>query len=411
MTRLRIIFIATSILGWHLCSGQQTIPQILRAPYLQTALADSVSILWKTASGTSCKAMVRAENTTWRTATGTVAKAKYGYMNTVTIHGLQHGVRYQYRIFTDDQELLKKDSLDFISPVDTKRPFSFFTAGDIGEPVGEGGKPDKMAVGITKLKERPNFGLLLGDIVYPNGESEGYDKHLFPYFRDVFARIPTFAVLGNHDWVVNPEENFLKEWKLPGNGHYYSFDYSNAHFIALDSKNGDFHEFDKQKAWLESDLRNAQGKYDWIIVFLHHNGISCTYKEDYTKVMELYPLFAQYKVDVVLNGHAHTYERLNPMDGKGMPIQKHINTPNVYRQPEGFISITAGSGGKLRGFGTDPTYYAPDPERCSHPKLVAFSKHLWAFMQIHIDGRQLWAEAIDTKDGSVFDYFRVVKNN
>jgi hypothetical protein len=152
--------------------------------------------------------MVRAENTTWRTAAGVVVKAKYGYMNTVTIHGLQRGVRYQYRIFTDEQELLKKDTLDFVSPVDIKRPFNFFTAGDIGEPVGEGGKPDKMAVEIMKLKDRPDFGLLLGDIVYPNGESEGYDRHFFPYFKDVFTKIPTFAVLGNHDWVVNPEENF-----------------------------------------------------------------------------------------------------------------------------------------------------------------------------------------------------------
>lgn len=407
----RILFITILVLNAYTSRGQQEgIPQLIRAPYLQTAIADSISILWKTDVATTCKAMVRVQNdTAWQTISGKVTKARAGYGSTVTIHGLKKAMRYQYKIFTNDRELSKTDSLFFRAPVDATEAFTFFTAGDIGEPVGEGGKPDKMAVGIMKLKQQPHFGLLLGDIVYPNGESEGYDKHLFPYFKDVFSNIPTFAVLGNHDWVVDPEENFLKEWKLPNNGHYYSFDYGNTHFVGLDSKNGDFHEFEKQRAWLIADLEKAQGKYDWLIVFLHHNGKTCTYKDDNKKVVELYPLFTKYKVDVVLNGHAHTYERLNPMNDKGLPIRKYIGAGNVYRNPEGFISITAGSGGKLRGFGSDPTAYTPNPSQCVHPNLVAFTKHLWAFMQIHVSGKQLWAEAIDTKNGSVFDFFRITK--
>ena len=161
--------------------------------------------------------------------------------------------------------------------------------------------------------------------------------------------------------------------------------------------------------WLKNDLEAARGKANWIIVFLHHNGKSCTYKEDYANVVALYPLFEQYDVDLVLNGHAHTYERLNPMNGLGEVIPEYIGSNQDYRAPQGFISITVGSGGKLRGIGSDPKPFTPDPENCRHKDLVAHADHLWAFLKISVNGKQLKGQSYATEDLHLIDEFMIQK--
>ncbi|AHM60305.1 hypothetical protein D770_10240 [Flammeovirgaceae bacterium 311] len=382
-------------------------------PYLQTALADSISIVWRTSSAGHCAvAYKKRAAAEWQQLKGVTHNKRFGGVeNLVTIKGLEAGSEYQYRIFTDGHELAQEKAFSFRAPKEASAPFTFYAAGDIGEPVKDEGKPDKMAQQISRLATAPDFGLLLGDIIYPNGESEGYDQHLFNYFADVFSRIPTFALLGNHEWNVNPEVNFIQEWKLPGNEHYYSFDRGNTHFIALDSKKGQFYDYEKQKEWLINDLKQAKAKgYQWLVVLLHYNGKSCTYKPDTERVIELYPLFAEYGVDLVLNGHAHTYERLNPMNGEGVVLYELIGKHKEYQDVAGFISITVGSGGKLRGVGTDPTPFKPNPKRCKHPNLVAVSSHDWAFLRVEVDGNKLQAEAISSLNGEVLDSFSITKS-
>ena len=136
----------------------------------------------------------------------------------------------------------------------------------------------------------------------------------------------------------------------------------------------------------------------WTVVFLHHNGKNCTYKPDYPAVMNLYPIFERYGVDLVLNGHAHTYERLNPMDGNGTP------------GATGFTSVTVGSGGKLRGTKGDPTPYTPDPEHCHHPGLVAHAVHDWVYLGIEVAGDSLIGTAYRTRDNREVDRFTLAKS-
>ncbi|WP_224994430.1 metallophosphoesterase family protein [Cesiribacter sp. SM1] len=387
-------------------------PVLLRQPYLQTALADSISILWRTNKGKNCEVSYKpAGAKEWQKASGVITKKRVGGVeNLVTIKGLKAGTVYQYNIFTDGVEMVPETELLFRAPKKATESFTFFSVGDIGEPVDNEGKPDKLAEQISLLNTVPDFGLLLGDIVYPKGESEGYDQHFFNYFGQVFSRVPTFAIPGNHEWMVDPEQNFIQEWKLPGNEHYYSFDWGNTHFIALDSKEGDFYEYEKQKAWLVRDLKKAKAKgYQWQVVMVHHNGKSCTYKKDTKRLIELYPIFDKYGIDLVLNGHAHTYERLNPMNGRGEALPQWIGKTGLYENVKGFISITVGSGGKLRGVGLDKKPFQPDPENCRHQNLVATANHEWAFLRIKIDDNKLEAEAIGTLDGEVLDRFVMTK--
>ena len=397
------------------CNVPQKPIELVREPYLQSAIADSISIIWRTKTGVDCAVKYKLKDeSSWSTQTGLItAKEDTMLENMVTLNGLKRGSYYDYKVLTDGQEFATSSELFFRAPIeDSDSVFNFYAVGDIGEAVEDGGKPDQLAKSIADRQTIYDLGLLLGDIIYPIGENAGYDEHLFPYFENVFSNVTSWPIPGNHDWGSVIEENYAQQWKLPGNEHYYSFDYGKVHYIGLDTKNGEFYKYEVQKKWLENDLKTAQGKYDWIIVFLHHNGKSCTYKDDYEAVVTLYPLFNEYNVDLVLNGHAHTYERLRPMDGNGVVVNSDsIQNDNQYINPEGFISITAGSGGKLRGVGSDPTAFIPDPDNCKYPNLVAAYAHTWAFLEIKVNGKNLKAQAINTEDGQLVDEFEIRKRD
>ena len=413
MKRLAISFSLLLVLFCS-CSPEKEsegLPELVRKPYLQSAIADSVSILWRTNIGQEARVdyRVKGENN-WQTATGLTRKTNTNLIeNEVVLKQLKPNTVYEYSVFTNHESPLNKSPYHFTSPVPaTDSVFSFFAVGDIGEPVDDGGTPDKLGEALAPFVDSLRFGLLLGDIIYPDGKSEVYDENLFQYFGSVFPYVPVFTVLGNHDW-HEPKQNYMKEWKLPGNEHYYSFDYGNVHFTALDTKNGEMHDYDKQVEWLKEDLANIPESAEWRVVFLHHNGRSCTYKDDYEAVVSLYTLFDEYDVDLVLNGHAHTYERLRPMNANG-PTMEQVLQDSIYSNPTGFVSITVGSGGKLRGIGSDPTPWEPSPENCDYPNLVAACTHDWAFLKLDVNGKVLTGTAITTEGNQVVDRFSIEKN-
>jgi 3',5'-cyclic AMP phosphodiesterase CpdA len=79
-------------------------------------------------------------------------------------------------------------------------------------------------------------------------------------------------------------------------------------FFALDTNYMDKTQLD----WLEKEL--AASGSDWKICFFHHplysSGLKHGPSEELRKVLE--PLFRKYGVDVVLQGHEHFYERMEP---------------------------------------------------------------------------------------------------
>lgn len=412
---MKFVIPALSALLLTLCCGRRAeggAPQLLRAPYLQMALGDSMTVRWRTDRGTAARVEYRTSDGRWLATEGAVRPTNTGVMeNEVVLKDLRPGARYDYRVFTDGGRM-DDGPVSFVSPLsDTARQLRFFAVGDIGEPEETEGTPGWLNDALVRDTVTYQFGLLLGDIVYPDGASERYDANLFRHFRTYFPTTPTFPVLGNHDW-HDPEDNYLREWRVPGNGHYYAFRSGNVRFIALDTgPNGELYDPERQVPWLRQQLDARPRGVDWTVVFLHHNGNSCTYKTDYAAVVALYPLFTASGVDLVLNGHAHTYERLRPLGRDGEAVDSAPAQDSVYRDPAGFVSITVGSGGKLRGTKGDPTPYTPDPEGCMHPGLVARAVHDWAYLGLEVDGNRLRGTAYRTRDNAVVDAFEIVKED
>ena len=157
---------------------------------------------------------------------------------------------------------------------------------------------------------------------------------------------------GNEDLQGSVLTDLMEHFNLTS--QYYSFDYQNVHFTVMSDYVPD-EIGSEQYIFVQNDLAKAAAdpNIDWIIVVHHNNAYSSTansvisgafgqWKEAY------HPLFEQYNVDLVLQGHHHSYQRSYPImynvDTPRNPIITDENTNN-YTNPEGQIFLTVGTGG------------------------------------------------------------------
>ena len=366
-------------------------PGYMRVPYLQSLGADSVLVAW-VASAEGEPAVDYGTSLDY----GSTAQAvSDGARRVATLRRLKPGTTYYYRVRAGARVLASGQDYAFRTDRGRGEPaFTFFATGDIGEP---GDYQRRTVASILRARPEPELGLIAGDVVYDRGSSDDYDRNFMRYWGEVLRRIPLWPTLGNHDWGTPPETNWCREWSLPGNEHYYSFDHANAHFVAVDTRRGEIYDAANQLQWLENDLRAHQDAA-WLFVFCHYPGRTCTYKEDTPEVVaKLLPLFDRYHVDVVFNGHAHTYERLYPL-AQGQPVDRDQD-PN-YTDPKGTIYIVSGAGGKLK---------KGEPTSSCGP--TAFSKDetvVWT--RVRVDGPLCTIETFASVDDGLVDKVTITKS-
>jgi hypothetical protein len=163
--------------------------------------------------------------------------------------------------------------------------------------------------------------------------------------------------IGNHEVEMESKlTEYIEHFNLTN--QYYSFDYQNVHFIVM----SDYVSWEigsEQYRFVQNDLAKAatDPNIDWIMVTHHESAYISTRNYivqdndnyDFEPWKETYhPLFEQYNVDLVLQGHHHSYQRSYPIkynvDTPSNPIITDENTNN-YTNPEGQIFATVGTGG------------------------------------------------------------------
>jgi 3',5'-cyclic AMP phosphodiesterase CpdA len=143
----------------------------------------------------------------------------------------------------------------------------------------------------------------------------------------------------------------------------YSFKYGNVGFISLDA-NDVCYELEAnlgytggaQTTWLGSTLATMRGdrSIDFIVAFFHQCAYSTCNVHASDGGIDKYwtPLFDQYQVDLVINGHNHVYERTDPIRG-GSPTGEAPIGATIDTVTQGTTYVTAGGAGKsLYGFGS-----------------------------------------------------------
>lgn len=130
----------------------------------------------------------------------------------------------------------------------------------------------------------------------------------------------------------------------------YFLDYQGARIISLNSNERQ----EPQVEWLRNTLRNNPQR--WTIVTFHHPIFSPARNRDNAELRRLWkPVFDEFKVDLVLTGHDHTYARSG--DTRGTVRVGTKNTPQGYNQvydPNiGTIYVVSVSGPKMYDITSD----------------------------------------------------------
>ena len=151
---------------------------------------------------------------------------------------------------------------------------------------------------------------LTGDNLYGSERPQDFAKKFEMPFKPLLdAGVKFYGALGNHD---SREQRYYKLFNMDGK-LYYSFKapHQSVRFCALESGYMD----PAQLTWLENELKSSTE--DWKIAYFHHPLYSSgqTHGSDLDLRRALEPLFIQYNVSVVFQGHDHVYERLKPQNG------------------------------------------------------------------------------------------------
>jgi len=156
------------------------------------------------------------------------------------------------------------------------------------------------------LMRKPKTVFHTGDLVN-NGLLQSDWDRFFSISSELLSVTDYYPVIGNHE---NQSSIFFKSFDLPGNEQWYSLAYPGVRFIILNSCVET--EIDSpQTRWLEKTLIEADKSKDFIVALFHHPPFSTGIHPDEQNIREKWvPLFEQYKVDIVFNGHNHCYEKL-----------------------------------------------------------------------------------------------------
>jgi len=302
----RVLRAAGSFLGG---AGETDPPP--RGPYVQGVTAYSAVICWVRTDPDA--GVVEYGKTP--TLGHKEADSRVGRRHAVALTGLDPGSTYHYRV--EGAGGSSATGHFRTAPVGDDSHFGFAVVGDSGS----GGK-GQLAVAALLERLRPDLILHTGDVVYPAGEERHYDRRFFAPYRNLIKTVPIFPVLGNHDVRKRNGAAFLENFHPPlgspgSTKRYYSFDWGNAHFVALDSElyYGDTgSDPEEQRTFLERDL--AATRERWRVVFLHRSPYGSSRHGGDGRVREdLEPLFEGHGVDLVFAGHDHVFERTVPIKG------------------------------------------------------------------------------------------------
>jgi hypothetical protein len=326
----------------------------------------------------------------WQTATA-ITKA---YPNTddkvyrCELTGLTPGTEYQFQIGAGSTETMRFRTM----PAKATDTMQFVSGGDAGIDV------PAIKTNMIAARQEPWFALIGGDLAYDNGRSPKTFTQFLRNYRthmvDPKGRlIPMISCIGNHE--VDGSYDKPRE-KAPQYLSVFDGFFSEKTYGVLDI--GDYMSLvlldtghiatikGEQTDWLETILKARQER-PHLLVANHVPAYPSYRATDGTDdkpgtghwQRKLWsPLFENYKVDVVLEHHDHTFKRTHPLTG-GL------------RDKNGVLYLGDGSWGKLRSL--------KNPEK--RPYLAAYSSSY--HMTVHrFEGDQRYHIALE-ESGRVAD--------
>jgi hypothetical protein len=285
---------------------------VRRKPYLQQVTKSSATIGWVTAAGDGERVEVTlpdarplATMPAVREAV-TVRNADENQMWTV-IDGLSPDTVYCYAIVDEGGPLTERIGFRTAPAADSAAPIRFLAFGDSG-----GGGADQRALADQMYSLPYSLIVHTGDIAYDSGTIGEFEETVFKMYTPLFRHIPFFPAAGNHEYKTMSGAPFRAVFSLPGGSgeKWYSYDWGRIHFVALDTEA----DYATQAQWLDDDLTRTA--LPWKIVYFHKPPYSSgEHGSDGSLRKALAPVLEKHRVQLVLAGHDHNYERMHLQEG------------------------------------------------------------------------------------------------
>ena len=311
------------------------------------------------------------------------------HYHSATFTGLTPGTQYAYRVGDGNTF---SEWFHFETAGDKKAPISFVYFGDAQNAI-KSMWSRCVRQGYTTLPDA-DFFLHAGDLINIGDRDEEWGEWFYAggWINGMRSQVP---VTGNHEYYNSDKSRTLSaHWRptftLPENGPeelletVYYFDYQDLRVIVLNSMVAlrDEQLLAAQTTWLEGVLKDNPRK--WTVVTQHHPIYSTAIERDNPELRQVFqPLYEQYGVDLVLQGHDHAY-------GRG-----HNMAYGEAHKDKGPVYVVSVSGPKMYTLNFEPW-------------LDRAASNTQLYQAIRIDGKMLDYDAYTTT-GERYDAFTLKK--
>ncbi|MCO7175350.1 metallophosphoesterase [Sporolactobacillus kofuensis] len=291
--------------------------------------------------------------------------------------GLKADTDYYYRVGDAKQNIWSE--IDTVKTAPKKN--GAFTFLELTDPQAKTEDEGKLAADTfnkaAETVKNYDFMTVTGDFV-DNGVEEDQWDWLINNSRSVWGNTTVVPAAGNHE---AKNYAFIDHFNLKmatknqdtKTGAYYSFNYSNTHFVVLNT-NEDSEQYrdftPEQVKWVTADIKKAKKNgAKWTVVLIHKGPYTTSNHATDSDIIDqngvryqIAPLIGKLGVDLVIQGHDHIYARTLPINKNNQATQPTTITEwmngekiDYTVKPNGAIYyIPATSGPKVYKKNTDP---------------------------------------------------------
>eukprot|EP00128_Syssomonas_multiformis_P018375 Colp12_sorted_trinity150504_noHs@25682 len=340
------------------------------------AKSDEVTVTWSTPLSASSEARFGLSD-------GFPSNAMYasGIEKIFVDNGTLHHTQYIHRVTLRPLKELQTYTYQVRNGTEWSREFTFVAPGNENwnprvAVFGDFGlaNPRAFPALLADLKDREtDFIVHVGDFAYDMyRDNATYGDAWFNFVEPVYGNEPVMTCPGNHEGMydfLNYRSRFTMPMFEQTQNLFFSFNAGTTHWIAYDTEvyfvyeamteHGGVHRnfgpypelARRQLEFIEADLIEANKQRHvrpWIFAYGHRpfycsNGDDSDCQKPNAWRTELEQLFHKYGVDIIFEGHQHSYERLWPTSN-GI-VLNGTDPMNPYHNPRAPIHIITGAAG------------------------------------------------------------------
>lgn len=348
------------------------------------------------------------------------------YVSWAKLENLESGKFYKYRVgdhvYGYSQEFMFQAKKDHKEDPITR----FIVYGDLG--VGDQSYMTMDALKSEIFNNNYDAIIHVGDMAYEMNDYDGYKGDMFLNMIEPLAsRIPYMVAQGNHEGPdLGATDHYIHRFTMPGNSlnFFYSYNVGKIHFIAYSTEFCIQNDYEWQKAqinFIRYDLKNVDRSVTpWIIAYAHrpmycspdlnldnrwgqiprerHNG-DCL--EQAPIVRDAFEdVFYDHKVDLLLYGHVHAYERMAPAY-KNETIYSEYDDLHSHINPRAPVLIITGVPGQAESYA--PVSSTPLLFSLAQSDVIGYGR-----LTVYNETTLLF-EQVASEDQSIVDYVWLVK--